>query len=173
MSKIKVGRNDPCYCGSGKKYKKCCLLKVNVETTTTIINNDDAPPIKISDAIIKIAEPLIKKYQEQHRVTVLIQLAIIAWNMSFSSGNMREDIEGVLINAIPEEIDAVGTVTIIEIVDMLIERKNKIFPNINFAVVNHKISIDNNGVFNLDISSSFVDTSKLEAKNNEILTKAC
>ncbi|MFT5695555.1 MAG: preprotein translocase subunit SecA [Myxococcota bacterium] len=22
----KVGRNDPCYCGSGKKYKKCCAL---------------------------------------------------------------------------------------------------------------------------------------------------
>ncbi len=25
----KVGRNDPCPCGSGKKYKKCCLLKVD------------------------------------------------------------------------------------------------------------------------------------------------
>jgi len=23
-TKIKVGRNDPCPCGSGKKYKKCC-----------------------------------------------------------------------------------------------------------------------------------------------------
>jgi len=23
----KVGRNDPCPCGSGKKYKHCCLLK--------------------------------------------------------------------------------------------------------------------------------------------------
>ena len=23
-SKEKVGRNDPCPCGSGKKYKKCC-----------------------------------------------------------------------------------------------------------------------------------------------------
>lgn len=22
----KIGRNDPCPCGSGKKYKKCCLL---------------------------------------------------------------------------------------------------------------------------------------------------
>lgn len=22
-----VGRNDPCHCGSGKKYKKCCLSK--------------------------------------------------------------------------------------------------------------------------------------------------
>ena len=24
----KIGRNDPCSCGSGKKFKKCCLLKV-------------------------------------------------------------------------------------------------------------------------------------------------
>ena len=25
--KKQIGRNDPCPCGSGKKYKKCCLLK--------------------------------------------------------------------------------------------------------------------------------------------------
>jgi uncharacterized protein YecA (UPF0149 family) len=24
---VQAGRNDPCPCGSGKKYKKCCLLK--------------------------------------------------------------------------------------------------------------------------------------------------
>ena len=24
VGKKKVGRNDPCPCGSGKKYKKCC-----------------------------------------------------------------------------------------------------------------------------------------------------
>jgi hypothetical protein len=24
---VKIGRNDPCPCGSGKKYKKCCLNK--------------------------------------------------------------------------------------------------------------------------------------------------
>ena len=23
----KLGRNEPCHCGSGKKYKKCCLSK--------------------------------------------------------------------------------------------------------------------------------------------------
>ena len=23
----KIGRNEPCPCGSGKKYKKCCLNK--------------------------------------------------------------------------------------------------------------------------------------------------
>ena len=26
-TKPSVGRNDPCPCGSGKKYKKCCLMK--------------------------------------------------------------------------------------------------------------------------------------------------
>jgi uncharacterized protein len=30
QSAKKIGRNDPCYCGSGLKYKKCCgALKVN------------------------------------------------------------------------------------------------------------------------------------------------
>ncbi len=24
---MKIGRNDPCHCGSGQKYKKCCLSK--------------------------------------------------------------------------------------------------------------------------------------------------
>jgi uncharacterized protein YecA (UPF0149 family) len=23
----RIGRNDPCPCGSGKKYKKCCIHK--------------------------------------------------------------------------------------------------------------------------------------------------
>jgi hypothetical protein len=25
-----LGRNDPCHCGSGKKYKQCCLSKDEV-----------------------------------------------------------------------------------------------------------------------------------------------
>ena len=25
---MKIGRNDPCPCGSGKKYKKCCLNRM-------------------------------------------------------------------------------------------------------------------------------------------------
>jgi len=26
---LKIGRNKPCPCGSGKKFKKCCIYKVN------------------------------------------------------------------------------------------------------------------------------------------------
>jgi hypothetical protein len=40
---VKVGRNDSCPCGSGKKYKKCCLLLAEriqkaLGTTDTIIS---------------------------------------------------------------------------------------------------------------------------------------
>jgi tetratricopeptide (TPR) repeat protein len=27
MTKMKIGRNDPCHCGSGQKYKRCCQEK--------------------------------------------------------------------------------------------------------------------------------------------------
>ena len=27
IKEIKIGRNEKCHCGSGKKYKKCCLKK--------------------------------------------------------------------------------------------------------------------------------------------------
>jgi len=32
----KIGRNDPCSCGSGKKYKKCCLSKASPAEPSSI-----------------------------------------------------------------------------------------------------------------------------------------
>jgi uncharacterized protein YecA (UPF0149 family) len=31
LQKSQVGRNEPCPCGSGKKYKKCCALFDNTK----------------------------------------------------------------------------------------------------------------------------------------------
>ena len=32
---MKIGRNQPCPCGSGKKYKKCCLNKPREDNKKT------------------------------------------------------------------------------------------------------------------------------------------
>lgn len=32
-----VGRNDPCPCGSGKKYKKCCLKNKKQKFSAKVI----------------------------------------------------------------------------------------------------------------------------------------
>jgi tetratricopeptide (TPR) repeat protein len=33
---IKTGRNDPCHCGSGKKYKRCCLQKDQIAESAAL-----------------------------------------------------------------------------------------------------------------------------------------
>ena len=52
---MKTGRNDPCHCGSGKKYKKCCLAKDDAAESKEVAakaaaaaaaakSEEDAPP---------------------------------------------------------------------------------------------------------------------------------
>ena len=36
----KPGRNEPCYCGSGKKYKKCCIDKMEKSIMSKISGNN-------------------------------------------------------------------------------------------------------------------------------------
>ena len=36
----KVGRNDPCPCGSGKKYKKCCEAKQRKKFEATLLSGN-------------------------------------------------------------------------------------------------------------------------------------
>ena len=38
---MKIGRNAPCYCGSGRKYKRCCLEKDGKKLATSIMNSVD------------------------------------------------------------------------------------------------------------------------------------
>lgn len=38
-----IGRNDPCPCGSGKKYKKCCGQSGMGKHTATVISGGKTP----------------------------------------------------------------------------------------------------------------------------------
>ena len=58
MSHFKVGRNDPCPCGSGKKYKRCCLpadqhrarVALNVPSGASPEPGGQTPPPRIYTA---------------------------------------------------------------------------------------------------------------------------
>ena len=65
----KVGRNAPCPCGSGKKYKKCCLdLERGPSPSLSWMESDGmhfiAPGSELSPAEL---EQLTKAYQESIR----------------------------------------------------------------------------------------------------------
>jgi hypothetical protein len=65
----RVGRNEPCPCGSGKKYKKCCLNKTKALPnypigTVALYGPDDKTTTKIVAGVIthEDAEPIIERW---------------------------------------------------------------------------------------------------------------
>ena len=49
----KVGRNDPCPCGSGKKYKQCCLKAEEAKTARAANDRSEAVPRAIQWLMLK------------------------------------------------------------------------------------------------------------------------
>jgi hypothetical protein len=43
----KIGPNDPCHCGSGKKLKKCCIVQIRVVNINT-------PAKRIAGQVVKL-----------------------------------------------------------------------------------------------------------------------
>lgn len=63
--KMDIGRNDLCYCGSGKKYKKCCINKNN---------NDDLDKLNLIDEFVCKAEWYLKR-EENKKGSHLLRIA--------------------------------------------------------------------------------------------------
>ena len=58
---IKIGRNDPCLCGSGKKYKKCCLneedlLHLDIDELDTNFEVSDTDKKQSTNRLLKRAK---------------------------------------------------------------------------------------------------------------------
>lgn len=84
---MKIGRNDPCPCGSGKKYKKCCIYAVSpTENNSRFFYSDldnlsNQVPVLIRqkkyDKAEEVCQRLLEEYPEQidglHRFAELFE----------------------------------------------------------------------------------------------------
>ena len=55
---MKVGRNDPCPCGSGRKYKKCCLREASTATRADAEEVRDQARTSAFGALLRFANRL-------------------------------------------------------------------------------------------------------------------
>ena len=113
----------------------------------------NSPPIRISEAILRMADPLIRKYPKRERIEVIIDLAIFSWNVSLMTEVDREQIEKNLIDHMPGEFDATDIASIMEQTDILIERKKELYPDIDYLIVSHTLSVEDNGKITLDVQA--------------------
>ncbi len=70
----KINRNDPCSCGSGKKYKKCCGVQKKLsQRNATVISSSSANSLlsritaggKVSGLALGEANPLKDRTSKQ------------------------------------------------------------------------------------------------------------
>ena len=67
----KPGRNDPCHCGSGKKYKRCCLAKDEQDERALVAATPFRPTIPA-----EIAEKLAAYDHAEDELTVASNAAV-------------------------------------------------------------------------------------------------
>ena len=87
----KIGRNDPCPCGSGKKYKHCCLRAEQSKDSTA---QQGRSPLQSSG----LDAPRIKAYLGNHNVTpILDYLIALQLNPANNGKNLRFEHIGQLV----------------------------------------------------------------------------
>lgn len=69
----KVGRNDPCPCGSGQKYKKCCIGKA-APAPAVQTNEDGQVMLSLRAEVEKTQQAAVEKKYTMHTLGVFIFL---------------------------------------------------------------------------------------------------
>ena len=173
----KIGRNDPCFCGSGKKYKKCCLdtryesisedeqsnaallaefqeklIQKFPEKDLTIVDNYNSQHSdRMSEVILDFADELLQMTSNHKEMELTIILAIVAWNVTIAGGDIEETFEkfdSVFENKIPNEFR--------QLLQWLVEKKQKYYSEYDRSIVDFNITRKKGGI-RLDVISAGKD----------------
>ena len=101
--RLKIGRNDPCPCGSGKKYKKCCLRKNQFvdQTQNAVIPAELTSDFEHIKATSKKINDLFQDFRAKK-----IHMAIVVDEYGGTSGLVTmEDIVEEIVGDISDEFD--------------------------------------------------------------------
>jgi hypothetical protein len=104
------------------------------------------PAIKISEAILTLAEPLRAHYREPHRLQAIIAIAVMAWNIALFPDDEQSHVQGMLLERLPPQLGGEDVGVLLQTIDTLIARKNLLYPNIREYILTHNLSLADNTV---------------------------
>jgi hypothetical protein len=104
------------------------------------------PAIKISEAILTLAEPLRAHYREPHRMQAIIALAVMAWNIALFPEEEQPHVQGMLLESLPTQLGGEDVGVLLSTIDTLITRKNLLYPHVREYILKHDLSLVGNRV---------------------------
>ena len=104
------------------------------------------PAIKISEAILTLAEPLLTQYREPHRMEATIAVAVMAWNISLFPDEEQSHVQGMLLESLPTQLSGEDVGVLVSTIDSLIARKRLLYPQVREYILTHELSFVDNKV---------------------------
>ena len=121
----------------------CQIVYTNLTFPVSVLLHNlavTASDIKISEAILKLSEPLRKQYRESHRLQAIISLTVMAWNISLFSKEQQAHVQGMLLDILPPQLRGEDVAVLLECLYTLIESKNRYYPNVREYILTHTLS---------------------------------
>jgi len=170
----KLGRNDFCLCGSGKKYKKCCLnsqaieredflkkesihrlKKRNAAIKPIFIDTEKLGVNKMSEIILEYAEELLEQASTSEEMKSAIFLAISAWNLSLMGENNRtKEIDIFIRDVMKIEKNSNEWEEIRNMVQALIEKRIADYSEVDRFIFDYEFIQLSKNDFHLNVISS-------------------
>ena len=104
------------------------------------------PAIKISEAILTLAEPLRAHDREPHRMQAIIAVAVIAWNIALFPDEEHAQVQGMLLKSLPPQLSGEDVGVLVSTIDTLIARKRLLYPQVREYILTHQLSFVDNKV---------------------------
>jgi hypothetical protein len=124
--RARPGRNEACWCGSGKKYKRCHLDADERSELEREAVEADHPPVKLSAALLAVAGPLLDEAEDDEALQrTAIETATLAWNLAVTESFGEP---GALARALAKIPPSAERDELEEQLVLLMERKNALFP---------------------------------------------
>ena len=105
-----------------------------------------SPDIKISEAILTLAEPLRTQYREPHRMQAIIAITVMAWNIALFPDEEQSHVQGMLLESLPPQLGGEDVGVLLSTIDTLIARKNLLYPHVREYILKHDLSLVNDKV---------------------------
>jgi SEC-C motif len=177
MIRNKIGRNDPCHCDSGLKYKKCCLKSKQIESEALPLRqtqaelkqkvrdnlfqevrflDTDSEPIKMSAVILEFAADMLRHSDTRAERKQAIDIACFAWNLALFKEKDNAQYKSQL-NSFLKQMGIKNQSDRNEIqllISALVDKKIREYPMIDRFIVHYQVNFKKDELM-LHIASAF------------------
>ena len=113
------------------------------------------PDIKISEAILRLSEPLREKYKDNNLLKSIISITVMAWNISLFAKEEQAEAQKLFFRPLLKDLKVDDVPVLLAQIKVLIERKNRDYPGVREYILKNTLTFSGD-TFTLTVETTDV-----------------